>query len=284
MIIYNKSLLYWLDIIPKKFNKIIFTNKTSNKLCEKINPIFIIGLPRSGSTLLEGIISSGSIKIENGGETAVINSEIIKANKENIFNNNFETNPLNIDINILSNNILSRYTNLNLLQNEKNYFFTDKSLENFFYIELILKLFPKAKFIHCERDLLDSIFAIYGNFFDKMSWTHSIENILRYIDQYLFIIEYFKKKYPNKIYSVKLKKLTENSLDISKKLFDFCQLNWNKSSLEFYKRKDLISKTASNTQIRKEIYKYDNDKYKVYKEFLKDHIDKYSWVKKILQS
>ena len=115
-----------------------------------------------------------------------------------------------------------------------------------------------------------------------MSWTHSIENILRYIDQYLFIIEYFKKKYPNKIYSIKLKNLTENSLDISKKLFDFCQLNWNKSSLEFYKRKDLISKTASNTQIRKEIYKYDSDKYKVYKEFLKDHKDKYSWVKKIL--
>jgi tetratricopeptide (TPR) repeat protein len=281
-IIYNQSLLYWLDIIPKKFNKMTFTNKTSNELCEKINPIFIIGLPRSGSTLVEGIISSGSIKIENGGETAVINSEIIKANKENIFNNNFETNPLNIDINILSNNILSRYTNLNLLQNDKNYFFTDKSLENFFYIELILKIFPKAKFIHCERDLLDSIFAIYGNFFDKMSWTHSIENILRYIDQYLFIIEYFKKKYPNKIYSIKLKNLTENSLDISKKLFDFCQLNWNKSSLEFYKRKDLISKTASNTQIRKEIYKYDSDKYKVYKEFLKDYKDQYSWVKKIL--
>ena len=69
--------MYWLKIIPKKINKISFIKKSSNKLCNKINPIFIIGLPRSGSTLVEGIISSGLLKIDNGGETAIINSEIM---------------------------------------------------------------------------------------------------------------------------------------------------------------------------------------------------------------
>ena len=54
-------------------------------------------------------------------------------------------------------------------------------------------------------------------------------------------------------------------LVVSKKLFHFCELEWNKSSLEFYTRKDLISKTASNVQIRKKIYKYDSHKYKIYK-------------------
>jgi len=280
--VYNQSLSYWLEIIPKKFNKIKFLNKNTNEFCKKINPIFIIGLPRSGSTLVEGIISSGLLKIENGGETAVINAEIIKEVRGKTFDKNFEKIKFNLDLNNLSNNILARYENFNLLYKDKNYFFTDKSLENFFYVELILNLFPNAKFINCERDLIDSIFAIYGNFFDKMSWTHSIENILKYIDQYLIIIDYFKKRYPKKIYSVQLKDLTQNSLDISKKLFKFCELDWNKSSLEFYKRKNFISKTASNIQIRKKIYKYDTHKYKVYKEFLRDYANTYPWLKKIL--
>jgi len=276
--IYDQSLSYWLNVIPKKFDKIHFENNTLNELSKKINPIFIIGLPRSGSTLVEGIISSGSLKIENGGETAIINSEIIKENLNKIFDNN----PLKVNLKNLCDNILKRYENLDLLQRNKNYFFTDKSLENFFYIELILKIFPNAKFIHCERNLLDSIFAIYGNFFDKMSWTHSIENILKYIDHYLIIINYFKKKYSQKIYSVQLEELTENSLNVSKKIYKFCDLEWSKSSLEFYKRKDLISKTASNTQIRKKIYKYDSNKYKIYKEFLKNHVNVYPWLSKIL--
>ena len=276
---HSQSLLYWLNIIPKKFDKINFINKSSNELCNKINPIFIIGLPRSGSTLIEGIISSGELKIENGGETAVINSEIIKENRNKIFDNQ---NEFSVDLNNLSNNILERYMNLNLLKKDKKYYFTDKSLENFFHVNTILKIFPNAKFINCERDLIDSIFSIYGNFFEKMSWTHSLENILKYIDQYLMTIDHFKKKYPEKIYSIQLKDLTENSLDVSKKLFHFCKLDWNKSSLEFYKRKDLISKTASNIQIRQEIYKYDSDKFKIYKEFLKDYKNTYSWLKKIL--
>tara|TARA_B100000780_G_scaffold278833_1_gene253912 strand:+ start:1792 stop:3168 length:1377 start_codon:yes stop_codon:yes gene_type:complete len=274
--IYNQPLSYWLDVIPKKFNKIDFANEASNELCKKIKPIFVIGLPRSGSTLVEGIISSGFLKIENGGETAIINSEIIKQNQD------FKKNKLIVDLNNLSENILKRYENLNLLQKDKNYFFTDKSLENFFYIKLILKIFPNAKFIHCERNLVDSIFAIYGNFLDKMSWTHSLENILKYIDQYITTIDYFKKLYPEKIYSIKLKDLTEDSLNMSKKIFKFCDLEWSKSSLEFYKRRDLISKTASNTQIRKAIYKYDNNKYKIYKKFLENHGNSYSWLKKIL--
>jgi len=98
----------------------------------------------------------------------------------------------------------------------------------------------------------------------------------------LITIDHFKKKYSDKIFSVQLKNLTEDSLVVSKKLFHFCELEWNKSSLEFYKRKNLISKTASNVQIRKKIYKYDSHKYKIYKEFLKDHKNEYSWLQKIL--
>ena len=174
--------------------------------------------------------------------------------------------------------IINRFYSLNLLDEKKDYIFTEKSLENFFYIDLILNLFPSAKFINCKRNLNDLIFAIYQQFFTKISWSHSIENILKYIDNYLKTIKYFKGKYPDKILDIDLKDLTENSIDVSKNIFDFCELKWSNTSLEFYKRKDLLSKTASNLQIREKIYKYDSAKYLPYKNFLKTYEDKYKWL------
>ena len=60
---------------------------------------------------------------------------------------------------------------------------------------------------------------------------------------------------------------------------NFCKLQWDKKCLEFYKRKDLISKTASNLQIRKAIYKHSLDKYSPYKKFLEAYKEKYNWFK-----
>jgi len=279
--IFNQSLSFWLDVIPKKFNKLKIVNtRSSGEKNNLINPIFIIGMPRSGSTLLEGIISSGKEKIPNGGETAIINWAVLKSVREENSKLLFNQNEIIIDYKKISKDIFEKYENLNLLKKEKNFFFVDKSLENFFYIELILNLFPNAKFIHCERNYVDSIFAIYQNFLTKMTWTHSLENILSYLDNYLIVMKYFKKKFNNKIYSVNLSELTENSVEISKKIFDFCNLEWAERSLEFHKRTDLFSKTASNIQIREKIYKYDNDKYNVYKKFIKEFENEYSWINK----
>ena len=60
---------------------------------------------------------------------------------------------------------------------------------------------------------------------------------------------------------------------------EYCELPWNKNCLEFYKRKDLISKTASNVQIRKAIYKDSKEKYQPYKQFLFKYGNKYNWFK-----
>ena len=63
-------------------------------------------------------------------------------------------------------------------------------------------------------------------------------------------------------------------------MYNFCDLKWDTSALEFYSRKDLFSNTASNTQIRKNIEKYDNEKYKPYKKLLKKFSHKYHWINK----
>tara|TARA_A100001011_G_scaffold372785_1_gene431559 strand:+ start:420 stop:1817 length:1398 start_codon:yes stop_codon:yes gene_type:complete len=279
--VYDQSLNYWLNIIPKKFHKIEITNtKKIDKKNIDINPIFIIGMPRSGSTLVESIISSGKSLIPNGGETAGVNWAMMKNYRKVLFDDNL--GKIIVDGNELRNDILSKYQNLNLLNLKKGNFFTDKSLENFFYIDIILKLFPNAKFIHCKRNKIDNIFAIYQNFLTKMPWTHSLKDIIVYFDNYLNVMDYFKKKFKHKIFSIELEKLTINSKKISQKMFEFCGLEWSDKSLEYYKRKDLFSTTASNQQIREKIYKYNNAKYEVYKKHIKEFEQEYDWLKKEL--
>ena len=100
---------------------------------------------------------------------------------------------------------------------------------------------------------------------------------LNQFDIYHKKIEEFKKMHPEFIYELGLEKFVESPEEESKKLMKFCDLPWNIKCLEFYKRKDLISKTQSNVQIRKTIYKDSMNKYLPYKQFLSKHGNKYSW-------
>ena len=84
---------------------------------------------------------------------------------------------------------------------------------------------------------------------------------------------------PNFIYELEFEKLVNNPVEESKNVMKFCELTWDKKCLEFYKRKDLISKTASNIQIRQAIYKHSLEKYLPYKKFLNQYGEKYSWFK-----
>lgn len=279
--VYEQSSNYWLNIIPKKYDKIKASDVIKReKKNNEINPIFIIGMPRSGSTLIESIISSGKLKIPNGGETATINWAILKNHKKDLFDKDLKD--FYIDSLNLKKDIEDKYKNLNLLDKKKNFFFTDKSLENFFFIDIILGLFPNAKFIHCKRNKIDNILAIYQNFLTKMTWPHSLKDIIFYFDNYLKVMNYYDGKFKDKIFSIELEKFTSDSKNISQKMFEFCKLEWTEKSLEYHKRKDLFSTTASNVQIREKIYRYKNAKYSVYKKYIKEFEPKFSWLKKDL--
>ena len=116
-------------------------------------------------------------------------------------------------------------------------------------IEIILQIFPKAKFIHTNRNLKDAILSIYFSMLPELSWTHSLKTIKNYIKSYQLNIAYFKEKFTNKIFEVNLDEFTLDPERISKDIFNFCELNWNKEILNFYNRKDLFSKTLSAFQI-----------------------------------
>jgi hypothetical protein len=278
----NQISFYWIRLMPKIIQKFKFL--PSKKKLKEIKPIFIMGLPRSGSTLVESILCSGKKKIPNGGETAIINRAFLEDNKNFFSEKKFleDSQKLEINENSFIEKIINQYKLINLLDQNKENIFTDKSLENFFFIEVIINFFPNSKIIICKRNIFQIIVSMYQNFLSKITWSHSIDNILEYIDNYLKIINTFKKKYPNKIYTIELDELTRNPVESSKDLFNFCNLEWDQKCLEFYKRNDLISKTASNQQVRNKIFSNNTKKYIDYKEFFSPYLNRYKWLKEFL--
>jgi hypothetical protein len=271
----NLTLNYWQNIIPIKYNKFSYINENTKSELMSLNPIFIIGLPRSGSTIIEAILSSGEANVKNFGETNMFNGAVVSSHNE--LKNKESTR---IDLDLINNIILQSINNKDFLNKKRNKIFTEKSLENFFYIEIILKIFPKAKFVNTFRNTEDNIFAIFQQALSKLSWTHSIENILKYVDNYLKIINYSIKKYPDQIFQLELEELTNYPEKTSKKLYSFCNLKWNEKVLDSKNRKDLILSTASNIQVRRNIQKYDHEKYRPYKEFIKKFSNEYTWINK----
>ncbi len=264
----KKTLNYWNSVITKKYDSFKFENYLENSRLKKYKPIFIIGLPRSGSTIIEVLLTSENKRIVSLGESNIFNGIIAKG-----FSDEKKDN---IDLQSVENKILKIFDNINL--NKRNDLLVDKSLENFFYIDVILKIFPNALFIHTTRNIKDNIIAIYKQSLTKLSWTHSIKDILNYTDNYFRIMKYYEKKYPKKIFNIELEELTYNIIETSKKLYSFCNLEWSENILNFYNRKDLLISTASNIQIRGSIERYDKKKYDPYKELLKDYLIKYKWL------
>lgn len=276
----SQGLFYYNRIISKFFNKINFDNlHHDNESLNNILPIFIIGLPRSGSTLIESMINNSNYNVISLGETSIFNTEIINLIKNQIFKKNFEIQnfSLNLDIKQLKKNVINRYENY-FSKSEKNLFFVDKSLENFFNIEVILKIFPNAKFINCRRNYNDNAIAIYQSMLPELPWTHTISDILAYIDSYIKVMSFYEKKLQNNILSIDLRKLTSDQKAYSKEIFKFCELPWTPDILKLNEKKNLIIKTLSNNQVRQNIFSYDQDKYKIYYKLLDSFKDKYTWL------
>ena len=263
---YKDDINYWLIELPKFVDK--FNDCKIASFQKDFKPIFIFGVPRSGTTLVESIISASNKSIKIGEETSIIHfftKQLIVKNK-NINNlENFVTK------------IISNYTEKFLIDKNRNYIFTDKSLENFFFLGLIKEIFPYAKVINCRRNTLSSIMSIFQSNLTGLTWTHNLEHIFKYFDIYFNQIEFYKKKIPNFIYELQFEKFVSDPIIESKKLMKFCELPWDKKCLEYYKRKNLISKTSSNIQIRKAIYKHPIQRYTPYKHLLKKYGDKFSW-------
>ena len=227
--------------------------------------------------MVETILSNND-ELKAIGENAVINMAILNQISDKIFEKNFDDKnfTLSLDYQKLESYVFKKLNNL--FELDKNYRFVDKTLVNFFNIEIILNLFPNAKFLHCFRNLNDAVIAIFQSLLPTLSWTHKLDDIMNYMDTYLKTINYFKIKYPDKIMDIKLENFSENNKEIGKQIFKFCNLVWNTKSFNFKKNKDLQIKTTSNVQLRGRIKNYDYNKYKNYKFIINEYKKKYKWL------
>jgi len=267
--VFQIGIKYWLHDLPKIQELMHYGQSSSKKNESKFKPIFIIGVPRCGSTLIEKIIASGPQSISIGEETSIVSMLVgQEITKKGFFKPDIEN---------FKKKIIEHYEEKKLIKKENNYIFTDKTLDNFFFIGLIKEIFPLAKIINCKRNSISSIISILKNNLGDVSWAHNLEHIFKFFDNYYEKISKFKKIFPKFIYDLNFENFVQNPEFESKKLMKFCELPWDKKCLEFYKRKDLISNTASNIQIRKAIYKDEAKKNMPYKGFLMRHGKKYEW-------
>jgi hypothetical protein len=259
---YNEqSDFYYKQIISENFNRITFQDKF--EIIPEFNNsdhIFIIGLPRSGSSLVETIIAHNEPNITSVGEFHGINTSILDQIGEAIYSKDFNSKNFKLLINQkkFQENLIEKYDNF------ENKIYLDKSLENFFNIEIILKFFPNAKFIHTYRNKNDAIIGIYQTMLPELSWSHKIQDIITYINIYNKTINHFKKKYPNKIIDVELSKLSNYKEKETERILEFCDIKFDNNYLDFDKNNKLFNKTNSFLQVKNKIAKYDNAKYKPY--------------------
>lgn len=266
---YNKRLTeYHTRLLENNYTKENFLDKYKKfNYLKNIQPIFIIGLPRSGSTLIESLLLQNNNVSYSYGESSIFDYAIFNQIKKKISK---DYDYKNFDFSINPDTLLNNLENIYSYSDKK--ILIDKSLENFFYIDLILKIFPKAKFIHTFRNEFDSIIAIYQSMLIYLPWTHSIDNILKYFLNYKKTINHFKKKYSNKILDIKLEDFTSDPKNYLERILEFCEIKSSDHSLNFNGNNNLISKTTSFLQIREEIQKYDNDKYKPYYFLIKNKL------------
>jgi len=239
-----------------------------NKEKLKPNLVFIVGLPRSGTTLTHQILSSHS-EVFGAGELPILRNTFTDLIKDE----NFIIKILNKDQqNIKYRNDLSLKIINQFKQFEQKLVILDKAPLNFIWIGLIKVLFPNSKIIHCKRNLKDTALSIYKNTFEgsTLPWSYDQRSLIEYINFYKDLMNFWEMKLPNEIFHCEYEKLVNDSENEIKKLVNFCNLNWEEDCLNHTENKTPI-KTVSIVQARKPIYKSSvnlSEEYLKYLDFL----------------
>jgi tetratricopeptide (TPR) repeat protein len=255
--------------------QIIFSKKI-DFLCEgevkKQIPIFVCGMPRSGTTLCEQILSSHS-KITGAGEldflAEVSDTRLIQPTEEQVEN---------LEKILRSKKDLksarTKYLEKLAQRDEKNsVYICDKMPHNFIFIGLIKLILPEAKIIYCKRDPIDNCFSLYSHKFVDVSHQYSYNQkmLAEYYKLHQLLMEFWFKDYAEDIFVLDNEELVNNQETISKKLIEFCELDWEEQCLEFHKNKRQV-RTASIEQVRKPMNNKSIGAWKKYENYLSEMI------------
>ena len=249
---FHKSLAKKIKSI---FSKINFKDYEKNS--EGKNQIFILGMPRSGTTLVEKIISSHS-QVSTLSETNYIPDKIFE-----YINKDFE----NLK-SFFESDFHEKYYEFIKLFNINNQVIIDKTLINFWYLGFIKIFFPNSKIIHVTRNPLDNCLSIFENLFEfPQGWDCDQEELSEYYLVYQDLMKFWNTLFDKTILNIKYEEIVSNSESKIKELINFCQLKWEDQCLNYYNDNNPI-KTLSVNQANKPIYKSSINRFKNYEKDL----------------
>lgn len=229
-------------------------------------PIFIVGMPRSGTTLIEQIISRHS-SVTGAGELDTIHEIADKI-----------CHP--VDSKNYVNKWLKHINHADLNEDAKSYFdvlrkgkeeslrITDKLPENYLYLGFIHLIFPNAKIIHATRNPLDTCLSCYFQTFPDLHWVYDMEWIAERYRLYRQVMDYWNSVFPpDTILDVNYESLVENQEAESRRLIAHCGLDWEERCLDFKSEKRVVA-TASQWQVRQPIYRSSVKRWKNYAPYI----------------
>ena len=243
---YRKSDLS-LKVKHIEFYKSIKFKDSKNKYFKSsCNYVFIVGMPRSGSTLLENILSLNSNVIDMGEVYFLEESVKETKNIENVYE-------------IYQRKVHNQY--------ETSTIYTDKNLFNYIYCPIIANFFPQAKIINCIRNPLDNILSIYRANFLNQTFSSSLPDIANLYIHYFETMREYKIKYGENIYDYFYEDLIDSPNKVIPEIISWLDWDWKEEYLSPHKNKRNVF-TASSAQIREKFYSSSIGIWKEYEELL----------------
>jgi tetratricopeptide (TPR) repeat protein len=249
----------------------------------RADPIFIVGMPRSGSTLLEQILATHS-QVEGTRELTDIPALAVELTLRRAVGERAEY-PQTVaalerrEIEALAARYLSR---TQVYRSAGKPRFVDKMLGNFSHLGLIQLLFPRAAIIDARRHPLGCGFSCYKQLFARgLNFSYDLAQLGRYYRDYVGFMELFDAALPGRVYRVHYERLVDDPEGEVRKLLDYCALPFEQQCLQFYENPRVVQ-TISSEQVRQPIYSESVDQWRNFepwltplKEALGDLVERY---------
>ncbi|HHJ35966.1 MAG TPA: sulfotransferase family protein [Gammaproteobacteria bacterium] len=233
-------------------------------------PVFIVAMPRSGTTLTEQILARHENVLGIGERNFASQSLNQFAGVNNAINLDQLNDITQSAIERLSLNYLSRLKILSKQSNKTGITrVVDKMPDNYSLIGWILTLFPNAKIIHLKRDPADVALSCWMTQFGSIRWACHKEHISHRLQQYQRIMQHWRDVIPDRFIETSYEQLVKHQSDESARLIEYIGLDWDEDCLKFYESDRLI-RTASITQVRQPIYKKSVCRWKAYQPYISD--------------